>query len=241
MRIALLSYRSKPHCGGQGVYLRHLSRELVALGHDVEVFSGQPYPELDAGVRLTEGAEPRPLPRARPLPDPASLRAPRPRRRRGGADHVDGRLPRAAHLQPPGAAPAARARRRLRHRPRQPDPRLAARSASRRPPACRWSSSIHHPISIDRRIDLASAPTLRKRLTLRRWYGFVRMQARVAQAHADGADAVRVLGDRRRPRVRRRAGPRPSGAARRRGQLRAADRAPRARAGSWRWPAPTPR
>jgi len=54
LRIALLSYRSKPHCGGQGVYVRHLSRELVALGHDVEVFSGQPYPELDAGVRLTE-------------------------------------------------------------------------------------------------------------------------------------------------------------------------------------------
>src|SRR6185312_11784938 len=25
MRIALLSYRSKTHCGGQGVYLRHLS------------------------------------------------------------------------------------------------------------------------------------------------------------------------------------------------------------------------
>ena len=50
MRVALLSYRSKPHCGGQGVYLRHLSRELVALGHDVEVFSGQPYPVLDEGV-----------------------------------------------------------------------------------------------------------------------------------------------------------------------------------------------
>src|ERR671927_1847579 len=54
MRVALLSYRSKTHCGGQGVYLRHLSRELAALGHDVEVFSGQPYPELDEGVRLTE-------------------------------------------------------------------------------------------------------------------------------------------------------------------------------------------
>ena len=54
MRIALLSYRSKPHCGGQGVYVRHLSRELVALGHEVEVFSGQPYPDLDAGVRLTK-------------------------------------------------------------------------------------------------------------------------------------------------------------------------------------------
>src|ERR1700712_4109396 len=55
LRIALVSYRSKPHCGGQGVYVRHLSRELAALGHDVEVVSGPPYPELDdvPGVRLT--------------------------------------------------------------------------------------------------------------------------------------------------------------------------------------------
>jgi glycogen synthase len=42
LRIALLSYRSKPHSGGQGVYVRALSRELTALGHHVEVFSGQP-------------------------------------------------------------------------------------------------------------------------------------------------------------------------------------------------------
>jgi hypothetical protein len=54
VKIAMLSYRSKPTCGGQGVYLRHLSRELVALGHHVEVFSGQPYPELDEGVILRE-------------------------------------------------------------------------------------------------------------------------------------------------------------------------------------------
>src|SRR5689334_14062410 len=53
MRIALLSYRSKTHCGGQGVYVRHLSRGLADLGHHVEVFSGQPYPEgLDPRVRL---------------------------------------------------------------------------------------------------------------------------------------------------------------------------------------------
>src|SRR5665811_2519503 len=46
LRIALTSYRSKPHCGGQGVYVRHLSRALVALGHRVEVFSGPPYPAV---------------------------------------------------------------------------------------------------------------------------------------------------------------------------------------------------
>src|SRR6202167_5914641 len=54
LRIALLSSRSKPHCGGQGIYLRHLSRELAALGHHVEVFSGQPYPELEPGPVLRE-------------------------------------------------------------------------------------------------------------------------------------------------------------------------------------------
>ncbi|MCY3807796.1 MAG: glycosyltransferase, partial [bacterium] len=52
MRIALLTYRGKPHCGGQGVYTRQLSRALVELGHHVEVFSGQPYPELDGRVPL---------------------------------------------------------------------------------------------------------------------------------------------------------------------------------------------
>src|SRR5688500_7583148 len=54
LRIALLTYRGNPHSGGQGIYVRYLSRALVDLGHSVEVFSGQPYPEVDEGVRLTE-------------------------------------------------------------------------------------------------------------------------------------------------------------------------------------------
>jgi hypothetical protein len=49
LRVALSSYRSEPCCGRQGVYLRHLSREL---GHQVEVFSGQPYPDLEPGPLL---------------------------------------------------------------------------------------------------------------------------------------------------------------------------------------------
>ncbi len=72
MRVALLSYRSKPHCGGQGVYVRHLSRELVRLGHQVEVFSGQPYPELDEGVRLTK------VPSLDLYREPDPFRTPRP-------------------------------------------------------------------------------------------------------------------------------------------------------------------
>ena len=52
LRIALLTYRGKAHCGGQGVYTRHLARSLTDLGHHVEVFSGQPYPETDPDIPL---------------------------------------------------------------------------------------------------------------------------------------------------------------------------------------------
>ncbi len=54
LSIAYLTYRGKPHVGGQGVYTRHLTRALVELGHHVEVLSGQPYPVVDERVPLHE-------------------------------------------------------------------------------------------------------------------------------------------------------------------------------------------
>src|SRR3954452_19229242 len=83
LRVALLSYRSKPHCGGQGVYVRHLSRELVDLGHDVEVFSGQPYPALDPGVRLPE------VPSRDLYRESDPFRTPRPREIRDAIDVLE--------------------------------------------------------------------------------------------------------------------------------------------------------
>ena len=50
LTICLLSYRSNPHSGGQGVYIRNLSRALTDLGHRVEVVSGPPEPRLDADI-----------------------------------------------------------------------------------------------------------------------------------------------------------------------------------------------
>ena len=56
LRVALLSYRGNPRSGGQGVYVRFLSCELARLGHEVTVFSGQPWPVLDEaeGVNLVK-------------------------------------------------------------------------------------------------------------------------------------------------------------------------------------------
>lgn len=52
MRICLLTYRGNPFCGGQGVYVDALSRELVRQGHTVHVVSGPPYPPRVPGVTL---------------------------------------------------------------------------------------------------------------------------------------------------------------------------------------------
>ena len=52
MKIGILSYRSHPYSGGQGIYVRHLSKALQKLGHEVTVLSGPPYPNLDASIKL---------------------------------------------------------------------------------------------------------------------------------------------------------------------------------------------
>jgi glycosyltransferase involved in cell wall biosynthesis len=44
LKIALLSYRGNPYCGGQGIYLTYLANELVKLGHEVHVIVGPPWP-----------------------------------------------------------------------------------------------------------------------------------------------------------------------------------------------------
>ena len=42
-------------------------------------------------------------------------------------------------------------------------------------------TTIHHPITFDRRIDIAATRNPWRKLTLSRWYGFLRMQKKVAQ------------------------------------------------------------
>ena len=52
LKIALLSYRSARFGGGQGVCIRDISFALSLMGHDVDVISGPPYPQLHEGIKL---------------------------------------------------------------------------------------------------------------------------------------------------------------------------------------------
>ena len=179
MRIAFMSYRSKPHCGGQGVYLRHLSRELVALGHTVEVFSGQPYPELDPGVTLTK------VPSLDLYREPDPFRTPWPNEFRDLIDVEEVLTMWSAGFPEPKTF-SKRAARLMKDRVGDFDivhDNQTVGSGMLDIAALGFPliTTIHHPITFDRRIDIANAPTRRKKLSLRRWYGFLRMQKKVAR------------------------------------------------------------
>jgi glycosyltransferase involved in cell wall biosynthesis len=174
-----LSYRSKPHCGGQGIYIRHLSRELVALGHSVEVFSGQPYPELDEGVGLTE------VPSLDLYREPDPFRVPKPSEFRDLID-VEEFLTMCTAGFPEPKTFSKRVARLLKVRRDDFDvvhdnQVLGYGMLDIARMGLPLVTTIHHPITYDRRIDLATAPTFRKKLALRRWYGFLRMQQKVAR------------------------------------------------------------
>ncbi|SFO41672.1 Glycosyltransferase involved in cell wall bisynthesis [Geodermatophilus obscurus] len=178
LRIALLSYRSKPHSGGQGVYVRALSRELTALGHAVEVLSGQPYPELDDGVPLTR------VPSLDLYREPDPFRTPRPSEFRDGIDVLEFAAMCTAGFPEPLTFTLRAARALL---PRAHEFDVVHDNQSLGYGLLRLVragvptvATVHHPVAIDRRLDLAAAPSLRRRLTLTRWYGFTAMQARVA-------------------------------------------------------------
>lgn len=179
LRVALLSYRSKPHCGGQGIYIRHLSRELVALGHEVEVFSGQPYPILDDGVKLTE------VPSLDLYREPDPFRVPGLKEFRDLVD-VEEFLTMCTAGFPEPKTFSRRAAKLLRQRLDEFDvvhdnQVLGYGMLDIEKMGLPLVTTLHHPITFDRKVDLAAAPNWRKRMSLRRWYGFLRMQGKVAR------------------------------------------------------------
>ena len=180
LRIAWLIYRGNPHCGGQGVYTRYVAKEVEELGHEVTVFAGPPYPELVDPEKLVEvpsldlyrSSHPFRLPFPHEIPDSIDVREllmmcgagfPEPytfslrvrkvlNQRRGDFDLVH-------------------------------DNQCLGRGLVPMMEEDGWPvmATLHHPITVDRDLDFAHTTSRFRKLTLRRWYGFLGMQMEVAR------------------------------------------------------------
>ena len=178
LRICLLSYRSNPHSGGQGVYIKNISRALRDLGHRVAVVSGPPDPQLDADIHvhrlpslnLYNPANPFRLPTMRELRNPLNLLEWLSVSTMGYPEPFIFGI-RAYHFL-------------MQHRESfdvihdNQSLSYGIRAISRRLPTV---ATIHHPMTVDRTLAVRSASTGWQKMKQMRWYSFIGMQVRVAR------------------------------------------------------------
>lgn len=179
LRIAFLTYRGHPYTGGQGVYTRHMARELSEMGHHVEVFSGPPYPHLDDGIALTK------LPSLELYRMPDPFRIPRLVEFNDRIDVLEYVVTAAATFAEPLTF-SLRAHRHLMDRLDEFDlvhdnQCLGTGILKIHQAGLPVLETIHHPITVDRRLETQHAPNPWKRFTKGRFYAFTSMQTKVAQ------------------------------------------------------------
>jgi glycosyltransferase involved in cell wall biosynthesis len=177
LRLAYFTYRGKPHVGGQGVYTRHLTKALVDLGHHVEVFSGQPYPIVDERIELHK------LPSLDIFNDHHPGRFPAYWEIKSKADIVEIlQFSKGTFSEP--LAFSVRALKELTPRIGEfdlvHDNQCLGYGMLRIEKLIPTIVTLHHPITKDRELEMAHAPTKGKRRSVGRWYSFVKMQGRVA-------------------------------------------------------------
>ena len=183
LRIAMLAYRGNPHVGGQGVYVREMSKALTDLGHHVEVFGGPPYPDLDPRVELHK------FPSLEIYNDHFPGRTPAFWELKDLPDIVEVSSFKTGNFSEPLSF-SLRAYRALAARPDEFDLVIDNGCLGygdlgiQRKLGLPVLGVIHHPITVDRRLELSSATTRFERFGKRRWYAFTRMQTRVCQ-HID--------------------------------------------------------
>lgn len=199
LNIALLGYRSNPYSGGQGIYLHYLSKALLEAGHRVDVISGPPYPHLVPGVRLIK------LPSLDLYNEPNHVTALRWRHLKSFTDTFEyfdmltGGFP----------EPYTFGRRLTKYfRAMKPAYDIIHDNQS----LCYGTlalqrdyplvTTVHHPITSDRELALASATGWRERLLIKRWHSFIGMQRKVVSrlkhivtvSHVSAADVARAFG-----------------------------------------------
>ena len=180
LNICLLTYRGNPTCGGQGVYIKRLSRALRDIGHNVDVISGPPYPHLDDDIGLhrlqsLDLYNPKDLFR---LPSFNELRSP---------INVMEWLSMSSGGFPEPLTFSLRAYNFFRHNGHHhydiihDNQCLAYGLFGIRSLGYPLTATIHHPITVDRDLEVEAERKWWRKLKVHRWYSFIPMQKRAAR------------------------------------------------------------
>ena len=179
LNIAILSYRSAQFGGGQGVYIRDISNALNLKGHNIDVISGPPYPNLNSGINLIK------LP-GLDLFETFSFRDRVRKFFRKKNKKIDDYYEFFSVLFGGFPEPRTFGKRAARYLELHNNYDLVIDNQSlsygmidiqKRFP---FIEIIHHPITFDYKYELASSKKIKYRISRYRWYSFLKMQKKVA-------------------------------------------------------------
>ncbi|MBA3028131.1 MAG: glycosyltransferase family 4 protein [Desulfobacteraceae bacterium] len=179
LNICLLSYRSNPHCGGQGVYIKNLSRALKDLGHRVEVLAGPPDPCLDRDIPvikvpcldLYNPEDPFRIPSLKELTDPMNFME------WAGVSTTGFPEPFIFGLKAYVFLKNNRHRYDVIH-----DNQSLSYGLWAIHKFLPTLATIHHPITVDREIDIRQSRGFLDKFKWLRWYSFIAMQKQVSRS-----------------------------------------------------------
>ena len=179
LNIAILSYRSAQFGGGQGVYVRDISLALKLKGHNVDVISGPPYPNLHDGINLIK------LPGLN-LFETFSFRDRLKKflkKKNKKFDHYYEFFSVLLGGFPEPKTFGKRANRYLKlnnHYDLIIDNQSLSYGMIDIQKRFPFIEIIHHPITFDYKYELASSRKIKYRISRHRWYSFLKMQKKVA-------------------------------------------------------------
>ena len=177
LKICLLGYRSNPFSGGQGIYIRYLSRALKDAGHTVDVISGQPYPLLDDGIGLIK------LPSLNLFEEESHIKALKWKHLGSFTDFFEWFSMATGGFPEPYTFGRRLEKYFKKHKPDydivHDNQSLCYGTLALQRSDVTLVTTIHHPITSDLSIALANEPNWQMRLLIKRWHSFLRMQKNV--------------------------------------------------------------
>ena len=181
LKIALLSYRSDPFSGGQGIYIKNISEALHNRGHEITIFSGNPLPEVNKAIKVVRIETPGFFETFDSL-DRLKIFSSLEKNRLNFMDFFETFT--GTFTEPVFFGERLVKNKHFQETVDEFDIFHDNQSISSYPEKVlkKLVTTLHHPIHVDKEIDLTSEKSFLKRLSIKRWYSFLNFQKKNLKA-----------------------------------------------------------